>query len=72
MFSLMNLREKTRRFFTNEEGASAIEYSIIAALIAVVMVSGAKAVGTDVGQVFTKVSTALKDTTTTSGGSTTP
>ncbi|CAH0297695.1 hypothetical protein SRABI70_04259 [Pseudomonas sp. Bi70] len=67
MFTLMILREKIRTFFKNEEGASAIEYSIIAALIAVVMVGSATTVGTDVKGVFTSVSVALKGTTTTTG-----
>ncbi|MFB4369396.1 MULTISPECIES: Flp family type IVb pilin [unclassified Pseudomonas] len=69
MFTLIILREKIRAFFKNEEGASAIEYSIIAALIAVVMVGSATTVGTDVKSVFTSVSTALKGTTTTGSGS---
>jgi len=67
MFSLINLRERTRRFFTNEEGASAIEYSIIAALIAVVIVSGASAVGTDINSVFSSISDALQGATSTGG-----
>ena len=46
MFTLIILREKIRVFFKNEEGASAIEYSIIAALIAVVIVAAV----TDVGE----------------------
>lgn len=67
MFTLIILREKIRAFFKNEEGASAIEYSIIAALIAVVIVGGATTVGTDIDNVFSSISTALQGATTTGG-----
>ncbi|MEQ9727348.1 Flp family type IVb pilin [Pseudomonas sp. WHRI 8822A] len=63
MFTLIILREKIRSFLKNEEGASAIEYSIIAALIAVVIVSGATAVGTDINSVFGSISSALQGAT---------
>lgn len=68
MFALIILREKVRAFFKNEEGASAIEYSIIAALIAVVIVTGASAVGTDINSVFSSISTALQNATGTGTG----
>lgn len=67
MFTLIILREKIRAFLKNEEGASAIEYSIIAALIAVVIVGGATTVGTDIDSVFSSISTALQGATTTGG-----
>ena len=52
MFTLIILREKIRVFFKNEEGASAIEYSIIAALIAVVIVAAVTDVGEQMNTVF--------------------
>jgi pilus assembly protein Flp/PilA len=36
----------TRRFMRDEEGVTAIEYGLIAALIAVAIITGATAVGT--------------------------
>jgi pilus assembly protein Flp/PilA len=45
------------RFLKDESGATAIEYGLIAALIAVVLVVSLKAVGTALGGAFTKVST---------------
>jgi pilus assembly protein Flp/PilA len=39
---------------------TAIEYALIAALIAVAIIVAVKAVGTDLNTVFGKVSTALK------------
>jgi pilus assembly protein Flp/PilA len=45
---------------SNEEGVTAIEYALIAALIAVAIIVAVKAVGTDLNTVFGKVSTALQ------------
>jgi pilus assembly protein Flp/PilA len=47
------------RFVRDESGATAIEYGLIAALIAVVIITGVTAVGTKLSTTFTKVSTAL-------------
>jgi pilus assembly protein Flp/PilA len=52
------------RFLNDESGATAIEYGLIAALIAVVLVTSLKVVGTSLGTAFTKVS----DTVTTAAG----
>ena len=54
MLSLM------KSFVSNESGATAIEYGLIAALIAVVIISAVTAVGTKLSTTFTSVSTALK------------
>jgi len=43
------------RFIKDESGATAIEYGLIAALIAVGMIVGAKAVGTKINAKFTEV-----------------
>ncbi|KIP96248.1 MULTISPECIES: Flp family type IVb pilin [Pseudomonas] len=68
MLKLIILRERVREFFANEDGASAIEYSIIAALIAVVIVSGATALGTDINAVFTSIANTLPGATGTGTG----
>ena len=49
-----------KNFIAEEDGVTAIEYGLIAALIAVAIVGLVKAVGTDLGAVFTKISTNLK------------
>lgn len=59
MFKFIILREKVRQFFASEDGASAIEYSIIAALIAVVIVAAVGDVGTQVNTVFENIKDAL-------------
>jgi pilus assembly protein Flp/PilA len=48
-----------KKFAQDEEGVTAIEYGLIAALIAVVIIASVKAVGTNLQAVFTAISTAL-------------
>jgi len=48
------------RFVANESGATAIEYGLIAALIAVVIISAVTAVGTALSTTFTTVSGKIK------------
>ena len=47
------------RLAKEEDGATAIEYGLIAALIAVVIIAGATTLGKNVGSSFNKVSTAV-------------
>lgn len=49
-----------KAFVADKEGATAIEYAVIAGLIAVAIVAAAKILGTDISAVFTKVSTEIK------------
>jgi pilus assembly protein Flp/PilA len=48
------------RFFADESGATAIEYGLIAALIAVVIISAVTGVGTSLSTTFTTVSGKIK------------
>jgi len=45
------------RFVKDESGATAIEYGLIAALIALAIIIGATAVGNSVGAKFNKIAT---------------
>jgi pilus assembly protein Flp/PilA len=47
------------RFIRDEEGVTAIEYGLLAALIAVVIISGATLVGTSLDTLFTGIGTCL-------------
>ena len=47
------------RFLKDESGATAIEYGLIAALIAVVIIGAVTSVGTKVQSTFTSVAAAL-------------
>lgn len=51
--------ERIRRFFKDEEGVTAIEYGLIAALIAVGIIVAVTAVGDRLEIVFNKVKDAL-------------
>lgn len=46
-------------FVKDEEGVTAIEYGLIAGLIAVVIIGAVTTVGSDLNKVFKKVATAL-------------
>lgn len=48
-----------QRFWNDEEGATAIEYGLIAGLVAVVLVAALTALGTDLTALFTRISTQL-------------
>jgi pilus assembly protein Flp/PilA len=48
------------RFVRDESGATAIEYGLIAALIAVVVIGAVSAVGTSLSTTFTTVSGKIK------------
>jgi pilus assembly protein Flp/PilA len=46
-------------FMSDESGATAIEYGLIASLIAVVIIAAVSALGTNLSTTFGKVATAL-------------
>ena len=48
-----------KRFVKDEEGVTAIEYGLIAALIAVVIAGAVVTVGTNLNAVFTTIGTCL-------------
>ena len=48
-----------QRFFKDESGATAIEYGLIAALVAVVIVSGLTLVGTKLSTTFNNIQKSL-------------
>ena len=47
------------RFLSNKSGATAIEYGLIAAGIAVVILTAVGTIGTNLSNVFTSVATSL-------------
>lgn len=48
------------RLFKNEEGATAIEYGLIAALISVAAIGAMQGLGTSLNTLFTNVSSNLR------------
>jgi len=55
-----NVTNLFSRFVRDESGATAIEYGLIAALIAVVVIGAVTAVGTGLSTTFTTVSGKIK------------
>ena len=53
------MRNLMKKFFGDKDGATAIEYGLIAALVALAIVAGAGALGTSLGNAFTNISTTL-------------
>ena len=49
-----------KQFLTNEDGVTAIEYALVASLIAVFIVVAVQLLGTQLSTVFTEVGTSLK------------
>lgn len=50
---------RTKRFMLDEQGVTAIEYGLIAALIAVTIIVAVALVGTDLNAVFNTISSEL-------------
>jgi pilus assembly protein Flp/PilA len=53
------MQSLVKRFLKDESGATAIEYGLIAALIAVVIIGAVTVIGTQLDISFDKISTAL-------------
>jgi pilus assembly protein Flp/PilA len=51
---------QVRNFLSDESGVTAIEYALIASLIAVFIIVAVQLVGTNVSNVFTEVGNTLK------------
>ena len=49
-----------QRFLKDESGATAIEYGLLAALLSVMVIAGAKIVGTNVNTMFGSIGTTMQ------------
>ena len=58
---LIHLQLKVSSFFKREDGASAIEYAIIAGLISVVIIGAANLLGTEIKIIFSEILEGLKE-----------
>ena len=58
-----------QKFFQNESGATAIEYGLIAGLIAVAIIGAVSALGDNTSTTFDKVAQAMDDESGSGGGS---
>jgi pilus assembly protein Flp/PilA len=64
---MKNLYSGLQRFVNDEEGVTAIEYALIASLIAVVIILAVTNTGNTVKNVFIQICTKLNNNTTCSG-----
>jgi pilus assembly protein Flp/PilA len=58
--AMTTFTKKLQAFVREEEGVTAIEYGLIAALIAVAIIAAVQLIGTNLNTVFGKVSAQLK------------
>ena len=54
------MKNQVARFVKDESGATAIEYGLIAALIAVGIIAAARGLGSQIGETFNTVTTTMK------------
>jgi len=52
---IARMKLSAARLYKNEEGVTAIEYALIAALVAVVIIGGATLLGTNLNTLFTNI-----------------
>lgn len=57
---MKNMQMAIKRFWADEEGVTAIEYGLIAALIAVVIIASVKLVGSQLNLTFSHIGNCLK------------
>jgi pilus assembly protein Flp/PilA len=62
------MRKLLRKLVRNESGATAIEYGLIAALLAIGIIAAVKGVGTQLNKTFNKVSGELTKANTVNTG----
>jgi pilus assembly protein Flp/PilA len=55
--------ERIKNFFKDESGAAAVEYGLLVALIAVVIIAGATLLGTSINTIFTNAGNTVGGTT---------
>lgn len=53
------MKHLIQKFLKDESGATAIEYGLIAALVAIAAIAGMRTVGTEIQATFTRVSDEL-------------
>ncbi|KGH01009.1 MULTISPECIES: Flp family type IVb pilin [Comamonas] len=59
------MKDQIIKFWRDEEGATAIEYGLIAGLISIGIIAGTTGIGTKLGDIFTKIKTTLQGVVTT-------
>ncbi len=55
------MKNLIKQFIADESGATAIEYGLLASLIAVVIIAGASTLGTNINTLFSDIATCISD-----------
>ena len=55
------MKKLIKRFLTKENGVTAIEYALIAALVAVVLIVGARMLGTSLNSHYSDIATKVSE-----------
>lgn len=58
------MKANIKRFLKENNGVTAIEYGLIAGLIAVAILAGATSIGTNLGNLFTNLGTCISNPST--------
>ncbi len=56
---MQNILNNAKRFLRDEDGVTAIEYGLIAALIAIVIIGSVKTLGTNLNTVFSDIAASV-------------
>ncbi|WP_179400618.1 Flp family type IVb pilin [Burkholderia guangdongensis] len=56
---MSNLVQQVKQFVRDEDGVTAIEYGLIAALIALLIIAGVTAIGKTLSDVFNDIATSI-------------
>lgn len=62
---MTNFKNFIKNLLADEEGATAIEYALIAAMVAIVLITFVTPIGTAVKAIFLKIQTSLEGATAT-------
>lgn len=57
------MKASIKKFLSDESGATAIEYGLLASLIALVIIAGATLLGDNLNQLFKDIADCVKDKT---------
>ena len=58
----MPFLKRVQRFIKSDDGATAVEYGLIAALIATVLITASATIGTELNETFSFIGDTLKQT----------
>ncbi len=58
---MKSLRKAVKHFISDESGATAIEYGLLAALISVVIITAVALIGTNLNTIFNRIASCLTD-----------